>query len=131
MKALSIRQPWAAAILYAGKRIENRTWYSGFRGEFLLHAGQTFDRDTDLDFGGNLPDNADPYSPVNRGALLGVATITACIPVSAVPHDQRRWAIGPWCFVLANVRAFAQPIPYKGRLGFFDIPDTFCNSFLR
>ena len=26
MKALSIRQPWAWAILHAGKDIENRDW---------------------------------------------------------------------------------------------------------
>lgn len=40
MKALSIRQPWAWAILHAGKRVENRTWSSSFRGTFLLHAAK-------------------------------------------------------------------------------------------
>lgn len=38
--ALSLRQPWAWAILHAGKRIENRTaWHScAHRGEVILHA---------------------------------------------------------------------------------------------
>ena len=32
MKALSIRQPWAWAIINAGKDIENRQWPTKFRG---------------------------------------------------------------------------------------------------
>ena len=45
MKALSIRQPWAWAILHAGKRIENRERKDGrmpsmcsHRGPLLIHA---------------------------------------------------------------------------------------------
>ncbi len=52
MKALSIRQPWAWAILFAGKRIENRRQkndrepraLTGFRGEFLIHASAGLSR---------------------------------------------------------------------------------------
>jgi hypothetical protein len=40
MKCLSIRQPWAWAILHGGKRIENRTWNTTYRGPILLHAGK-------------------------------------------------------------------------------------------
>jgi len=35
---LSLRQPWAWAVLSAGKTIENRKWSTSFRGVFLLHA---------------------------------------------------------------------------------------------
>ncbi len=38
MKTLSLRQPWAWAILHAGKRIENRGWNTHYRGDFLIHA---------------------------------------------------------------------------------------------
>lgn len=39
MKALSIRQPWAHAILHLGKRVENRDWAGcACRGPVLLHA---------------------------------------------------------------------------------------------
>jgi hypothetical protein len=41
MKALSLRQPWAHAVLYLGKRLENRKWNVAFRGEFLIHASGT------------------------------------------------------------------------------------------
>lgn len=42
MKALSIRQPWAWAILQAGKRIENREWRAAptYRGPLLIHAAK-------------------------------------------------------------------------------------------
>jgi len=42
MRALSIRQPWAWAILH-GKDVENRTWVTRVTGEFLIHASKTFD----------------------------------------------------------------------------------------
>lgn len=42
MKALSIRQPWAHAILHLGKRVENRDWAGcSYRGPILLHASKT------------------------------------------------------------------------------------------
>lgn len=40
MKALSIRQPWAWAILHTGKSVENRDWYTEYRGRVLLHASK-------------------------------------------------------------------------------------------
>ena len=45
MKALSIRQPWAWMILYAGKDIENREWPTRFRGRVLIHASKGMTHD--------------------------------------------------------------------------------------
>lgn len=42
MKALSIRQPWAWAILHGGKRLENRDWAGcAYRGPILIHAAKS------------------------------------------------------------------------------------------
>jgi len=41
MKALSVRQPWAWAIIYALKDIENRGWPINYRGDILIHAAKT------------------------------------------------------------------------------------------
>lgn len=44
MKALSLRQPWANAVLYLGKTIENRVWpppATMLGVEFLIHASKT------------------------------------------------------------------------------------------
>jgi hypothetical protein len=32
VKGLSLRQPWAWAVVHAGKTIENRRWNTSFRG---------------------------------------------------------------------------------------------------
>lgn len=37
-RILSLHPPWAWAIIFAGKDIENRTWTTPFRGRFLIHA---------------------------------------------------------------------------------------------
>ncbi|MHC5748102.1 MAG: ASCH domain-containing protein [Nostoc sp.] len=41
MKAISVRQPWAWAIIYALKNIENRGWPIHYRGDILIHAAKT------------------------------------------------------------------------------------------
>lgn len=43
--ALSVRQPWAWAIISGGKTIENRSWTTPYRGPLLIHAGKAFDPD--------------------------------------------------------------------------------------
>lgn len=43
MKALSIRQPWAWAIVNGHKTIENRTWATTYRGPLLIHASKSLD----------------------------------------------------------------------------------------
>lgn len=45
--ALSLRQPWAHAVIYGGKPLENRLKWknSHFRGPFLIHAAKGMTRD--------------------------------------------------------------------------------------
>lgn len=38
MKALSIKQPFASLIVLGIKDIENRTWYTNYRGRIYVHA---------------------------------------------------------------------------------------------
>lgn len=45
VKTLSIKQPWAWAILNAGKDIENRSRSTSFRGRILIHTGKNIDND--------------------------------------------------------------------------------------
>jgi hypothetical protein len=53
VKAISIRQPWAWAILSAGKRVENREWQHApkYRGPVLIHAAKGCTRDEYEDAG--------------------------------------------------------------------------------
>ena len=40
VKALTIRQPWAWAVVHAGKDVENRRWQTSYRGPLLIHAAK-------------------------------------------------------------------------------------------
>jgi hypothetical protein len=42
--ALSVRQPWAWAIVSGYKDVENRSWPTNYRGTLFIHAGQRLDR---------------------------------------------------------------------------------------
>lgn len=122
MFALSIQQPWAWAILYLGKRVENRTWRSSFRGRIYIHAGLRFDKDALEDLESDIQRIPQPErEPCHLGALIGTATVTDCCEPDDVPVGQESWANGPWCFILDDVKPLPQPIAYKGRLGFFKV----------
>jgi ASCH domain len=45
VKVLTIRQPWAWAVIYGGKDVENRRWRTAYRGLLLIHAGKNADPD--------------------------------------------------------------------------------------
>lgn len=40
---MTVQQPWATLIIRGGKDIENRSWYTEYRGKVWIHAGQTWD----------------------------------------------------------------------------------------
>jgi hypothetical protein len=41
MKALTVRQPWAALLILGAKQYETRTWPTRHRGILLIHAERT------------------------------------------------------------------------------------------
>ena len=112
--ALSIRQPWAWAIINAGKDIENRDWHTNKRGPICIHAatGMTkreFDGFVDLsralNRSGSWPDGAWVPFPADlpKGGIVGTAEIVDCVERSASP-----WFAGRYGFVLRNV----QPVEF-------------------
>lgn len=123
--ALSIRQPWAWAIINAGKDIENRDWSTKRRGPICIHAAKGMTGDEFNGFvrtihGVSLvrpfpPGAAVPLaSELPRGGIVGTAEIVDCVEASESP-----WFFGRYGFVLRNVQA-VDFIPVKGALGFFD-----------
>ena len=121
MKALSIRQPWAWAILHAGKDIENRSWKTRFRGEFYIHASKGMTRHEYESFKTQyyaikpmcLHEPVPQLHDLDRGGIVGIATLIDCVEAS-----DRPWFFGKYGWVLENVR----PVPFipcKGALGFF------------
>jgi hypothetical protein len=118
MKALSIQQPWAWAILHAGKDVENRSWSTKFRGTFLIHASRTIDNygyDFIFNRFGIVPP---PKSEIDRGGIVGIAEIVDCVDCS-----NSRWFCGKYGYVLRNPKPI-ELIKINGQLGFFETPIT-------
>ncbi len=111
MKALTIRQPFAWAILLAGKNIENRSRTTHYRGPLVIHAGAAMHSHP-------LPRRLPLPVPheFTMSALLGIVDL-----VEVVERSRSRWFLGPYGWVLDNPRVFANPIPCRGRLGLWPL----------
>jgi len=122
VKALSIRQPWAYAIMHLGKDVENRTWPPNWAGPVLVHASKTVDADAVrclTECGYALPDLA-------TGALVGTVRLLGCGP------SESWWAeANQWHWRLTDPRPFLTPIPWRGALRLFDVPDDVVQAVTR
>ena len=131
MKALSIRQPWAWAVAHAGKDVENRNWHMRYRGPLAIHAAKSMTRARYEAFmrfwnEGLREEHKSQRAPLvvpgsedlRRGAIIAVAEAVDC-----VHESDSRWFAGPHGLLLRNVYALREPIPLRGALGFFDLPE--------
>jgi len=137
MRILTVRQPWAWAIIHGGKDVENRkrNIAGDYRGPIAIHAGLAWDRFWPED--GPLEDamldemhrrrHRKPW-PWNehRGAIIGVVDLTDVHHAHTCPTAlEDRWPVcSHWAergdiyhLVLERPRALATPIPYRGMLG--------------
>lgn len=122
MKCLSVSQPFAELIISGKKTIELRKWNTRYRGEFLIHAPQKI-RPKDckrLKFSQDLV----------TGAIIGKAEIydvkiyknnTELKADRGKHFASNEFQNRKYGFMLKNAKAFRVPIPYKGKLGFFDV----------
>lgn len=124
MRILTVRQPWAWAIIHAEKDIENRQRsLGGYRGPVAIHAGLQVDEDpTERESWTTLADalmlRPDAHSEMPRGAILGVADLVGVHEDdSAECYYCSGWADYGWHHVLAHPRPLSEPIPFKGALG--------------
>ena len=119
MKAISLKPPWPWLVLDGFKDIENRRWRTKFRGQILIHCSRNYDHEghaliRQMGYGENLR----AVDPKLFGSLLGIVTITDC-----VTESDSRWFFGPYGFVLRDAKWLKNPIPRRGQLSIFDVPD--------
>ena len=125
--ALSVRQPWAWALIYGGKDVENRSEASvrngGMRAQIgkriAIHAAKGMTRDeyeSARDFiGATCPAAAD----LLRGGIIGTAFVA-----SVVSTHTSRWFFGPRGLCLTH----PEPAPFigaSGELGMFSWSPNF------
>lgn len=120
IKTLSIKQPWAWAIIHAGKDIENRTWRTSFRGKVLIHASNSFDEKAYDHLYANKEKYGIKLMPTkeymikNSGGLYGLVEITAIRRgVQSVWKDKNSFG-----WILKNPIAL-KFVEAKGQLGLF------------
>lgn len=118
MRALTVKQPWAAAIAHGPKRVENRTRpipAKHLGTTILIHAGIAEDKNA-------LPADMTRDWPRHCGAIIAVATLAGC-------HQDARccrpWGFpDAWHWQLDNVRRVPHPIlSVRGQLGLWTVPD--------
>jgi hypothetical protein len=120
--ALSVRQPWAWALIHAAKDVENRDWgseypASGFRGAVAIHASQGMTRseyEEAREFIASIGVECPLPHLLVRGAIIGVARV-----LGFVDYSPSRWFCGPSALVMADATPCARPVPAVGALGFF------------
>lgn len=135
MRALTIRQPWTAAIAHGAKRTENRSWpvpakHLGTR--ILIHAAADRDRTRrpSHEVPRVLTDNLGTW-PDTRSAIIAIATLNGC------HFDKGRGCCEPWGmdgyfhWTLADVVALPEPVPAKGALSFWTPAEEIINAVLR
>ena len=120
-RVLTLRPVWAWAVLHAGKRLENRSWSTSWRGWIWIHSGSAPTTDVERDvlrrslrlLGIEMSDLDD----FPRGAIVARARIA-----DVIDNANRVVGQGPWqstdgyAFLLAEVQQLAVPVSARGAL---------------
>jgi hypothetical protein len=129
LKVLSVRQPWASAIFFEGpaaKTIENRPWFTTYRGRIGIHASRR------IDLVGMEFLNIKTMIPErDRGVLLGTVELLEVHQARSASCNYVGCAEDPWAqfpldgarvyhWEIGHARRFVTPIPASGRLGLWE-----------
>jgi len=124
VKALTLRQPWAWAVIYGGKDVENRRRRTAYRGPLLIHAGKNADPDPETS-SRLLWTMADPEAFRQpraawqaREAIIGVVHLADVLTDSRSPWATAGWY--NWAFEFPS--PIDPPIPCRGRPGLWVPP---------
>lgn len=128
-KALTLWQPWASAIAFAGKDIENRPGRTHYRGPLAIHAGKTLVLDDltqlrrgakgarkrpliDLIKAGRRRYRCAPEEYAETSQIVAIAMVVDCVESCSSPW----WDREQFGWVISGVVPI-EPIHYKGARG--------------
>jgi hypothetical protein len=128
MKALTVCQPYASAIMAGLKGVENRSWPTNYRGHLAIHAGKSkgWLEEAATWYGEELlPLGMKAWEWERKlpfGALLGFVDLVECLPVekyrAVYPDDG--FACGPWCWVVRRPVKLEKPFECAGAQGLWE-----------
>jgi hypothetical protein len=135
MRALTVRQPWAWAIVAGGKTVENRSRNTHYRGLVAVHAGKVWSTRGQVSAvliawgkAGYRDRRLTQDSPeITFGAVIGAARIVDAHPAAGCcppwgEDDYHGEGRQIWHWVLEGARQFAEPVPVDGHLGLWTVP---------
>jgi hypothetical protein len=119
--ALSVRQPWAWAIIHAGKPVENRSTgalrHMSLPRRLAIHASKGMTRaeyESAAEFMASIGVGCPPAADLLRGGIIGHVLVEGVVKESPSP-----WFFGPRAILLADPRP-CDFIPAVGHLGIFE-----------
>jgi hypothetical protein len=120
MKALSIKQPWAARIAEGVKTIETRSWKTSYRGPVLVCVSKAMDWE-------GMGSVGSPYHSSKtmneRGRAIAVAQLVDVRPMTAEDEAAAQCPCLPGLFAWVLKSAVRiNSFPVKGKLGLFEVP---------
>jgi hypothetical protein len=120
VKALTIRQPWAAAIVHGDKRTENRPRpipVKHLGTTILIHAAKAVWNGEAAEYLLKQRNHPDV-----RSAVIGTARLVSC-HFSEGDDCCADWGMPDWFhWQLEDIRALAEPVPASGQLGLWTPP---------
>lgn len=124
MKVLTIKQPWATLIMQGDKKYEFRSWQTKYRGELLIHAGKSVDKEAIKRLGKYLPEN------LPLGKILGKVRLVDCIKMSPefkeilLKENSEIYTKSSfqenYGWQVTDIEIFKEPIEVKGRLSLWE-----------
>lgn len=123
-RGLTLWQPMAGAVSSMGKDVENRPRRPPealVGGILFIHAGKTFHKphfEWMLEKRLAVADDMTSQDLHVQGAIVAV-----CRLVEVVEWSPSKWWMGPYGLVLDEVHRLWAPVPCKGQLGYWKIPD--------
>jgi hypothetical protein len=121
IRALSVRQPWAHAIIHLGKDVENRSRRWNYSGPLLIHASGHHEPNPHRllrEYMANPPSHRKLLS-LEKSAIIGVVDL-----FDYVKDSNSRWAQkGDWHLLLRDAHPM-KPVECKGKLGLWIPPPS-------
>ncbi|MFL5772098.1 MAG: ASCH domain-containing protein [Flavisolibacter sp.] len=136
MKTLSLLQPWASLVIMGCKKIETRSWKTGYRGPLLIHASLG-KKGSILCSEAPFKKYIDDFNLLPFGAIIGKVILEDVLPVeylflsnhelAALTMEEKAfgdYSTGRYAWMLSEPDIFEKPIHVKGTLGLweFDLP---------
>jgi len=122
MKAISVKQPWAALIAVGWKWIETRTWSTDYRGPLLIVASKQPDR-VAMQSLYDQPDTLEMIEPLLvYGKALCRCTLVNCRAMLQEDEQLARCVCypGAYAWVLNRIERI-EPFLVRGQLGLYDV----------